>query len=87
MTLALLAAMMLGACSDSKPDANQAYAAQRGREDADKAVQARPGSMDREKALLHIRATEYKLMQATDSATAAAYKRAAQARLDSAGVK
>lgn len=84
--ISLLAALSLSACSGRKPDADEAFAAQRGREDAAKAVKARPGSMDREKALLHIRATEHKILQLADSAAAHAYKHAAEAYLDSAGV-
>lgn len=88
MTLAAIAAVALGACSGkSAPAADHAFAAQRGREDAAKAAQAKPGTMQREKALLHIRATEYKLLQAADSATAAAYKQAAAAYLDSVAAR
>lgn len=84
--ISVLAAFALGSCSGGEESADQAYAAQKGREDAAKAAKASPGSMDRERALLHIRATEQRLHQLTDSTLARSYKHAAEAYLDSAGV-
>lgn len=88
LAIIIAASLAAGSCAkDDKPTPDQAYAAQKGREDAAKAAKARPGSMEREKALLHIRATEHKILQAASDSTAAkAYKNAAESYLDSAGV-
>lgn len=61
-------------------------AAKHGRIDADKAIEAQAGSKQRERALLQIRAREQKIKETGDSAAATAYIRAAEARLDSAGI-
>ncbi|MDE7376525.1 MAG: hypothetical protein K2N16_06730 [Muribaculaceae bacterium] len=79
------------AVSCSSPEAqpmpeNVRAAIEHGRADAGKAIKAQPGSQEREQAILRIRANQQKINEAGDSAAADAYARAAEERLDSAGI-
>lgn len=78
----------VASCSsnDAQISESEYAAAEYGRADAEKAIQAEPGSMGRERAILHIRSNEQKIKETGDSAAAAAYARAAEERLDSAGI-
>lgn len=87
----VIAACLVGAAACSKPAPAQLSESERqaielGRADAGKAIDAAPGSQQRESAILHIRANQQKINESGDSAAAAAYARAAEERLDSAGI-
>lgn len=75
-------------CSSTETSISESEqaAAEHGRADADKAIEAKPHSKEREHAILHIRANEQKIKETGDSTAAAAYVRAAEERLDSAGI-
>lgn len=86
-----IAGCLFAAASCSSPEAqttpeNVRAAIEHGRADADKAIEEQPNSQAREHAILRIRANEQKIKEAGDSAAAAAYARAAEERLDSAGI-
>lgn len=86
-----IAACLFAAASCSSPEAvttseSVRAAVEHGRADADKAIEAKSDSQERERAILQIRANEQKIKETGDSAAAAAYVRAAEERLDSAGI-
>lgn len=87
--IALAACLALAAsCAppETKISDNEQAAITHGRADAAKVIEAKPDSQERERAILHIRANEQIIKEAGDSAAAAAYVNAAEARLDSAGI-
>ncbi|MCC8119947.1 MAG: hypothetical protein LIP09_14550 [Bacteroidales bacterium] len=84
--LALLATLACGSDGGSKRvSPNEPLAREEGAKAAERAIRTAPG-MEREKAILSIRAKEQEIRATGDSLAADAFAKAAQERLDSAGL-